>query len=203
MNREHSNPDELVSALVDGELDGHESAQAIAWLQERADAQANWHAYHLVGDLMRAGGAAAVGANDPAFLTKLRQRLEGEPQIRWLEGFVELAPAASRRNAAGDNRDTDRSANDAGTRWKLAAGFASLSAIAVAAWLLGAGGREPAGAPQLARVDAPVSAQQEQVMIRDPRLDQLLAAHRQSAGVSALQMPAGFLRDATYAVPVR
>jgi sigma-E factor negative regulatory protein RseA len=32
-------------------------------------------------------------------------------------------------------------------------------------------------------------------MIRDPRLDELLAAHRQFGGVSALQQPAGSLRS--------
>jgi sigma-E factor negative regulatory protein RseA len=36
------------------------------------------------------------------------------------------------------------------------------------------------------------------VMIRDPQLDALLAAHRQFGGTSALQMPAGFLRRATF-----
>jgi sigma-E factor negative regulatory protein RseA len=40
-------------------------------------------------------------------------------------------------------------------------------------------------------------------MIRDSQLDELLAAHQQSAGISALQMPAGFLRDATYERPAR
>ena len=35
-------------------------------------------------------------------------------------------------------------------------------------------------------------------MIRDPRLDEFLAAHRQLAGGSALQTPAGFLRNAAF-----
>ena len=36
------------------------------------------------------------------------------------------------------------------------------------------------------------------VMLRDARLDELLAAHKQFGGTSALQMPAGFLRNATF-----
>jgi sigma-E factor negative regulatory protein RseA len=41
-------------------------------------------------------------------------------------------------------------------------------------------------------------------MIRDPRLDEMLAAHRQlGGGASALQTPAGFLRNATFEGPVR
>jgi sigma-E factor negative regulatory protein RseA len=42
-----------------------------------------------------------------------------------------------------------------------------------------------------------------QIMIRDPRLDELLAAHKQFGSTSALQMPAGFLRNATFEAPAR
>jgi sigma-E factor negative regulatory protein RseA len=57
--------------------------------------------------------------------------------------------------------------------------------------------------PQLAQV--PVSTEvsmvagaEAAIMIRDPQLDALLVAHRQFGGTSALQMPAGFLRNATF-----
>ena len=40
-------------------------------------------------------------------------------------------------------------------------------------------------------------------MLRDARLDELLAAHKQFGGISALQMPAGFLRNATFENPAR
>ncbi|MOA64864.1 hypothetical protein D3C78_1910570 [compost metagenome] len=36
------------------------------------------------------------------------------------------------------------------------------------------------------------------IMLRDPRLDELLAAHRQYSSVAALQMPANFLRNASF-----
>jgi sigma-E factor negative regulatory protein RseA len=41
------------------------------------------------------------------------------------------------------------------------------------------------------------------VLIRDPRLDAFLAAHEQFGGTSALQMPAGFFRNATFEGPTR
>jgi sigma-E factor negative regulatory protein RseA len=44
---------------------------------------------------------------------------------------------------------------------------------------------------------------QSGLMIRDARLDELLAAHRQLGGASALQMPAGFVRNATFDGPAR
>jgi sigma-E factor negative regulatory protein RseA len=41
------------------------------------------------------------------------------------------------------------------------------------------------------------------VMLRDPQIEEFMAAHRQHGSLSALQMPAGFLRNATYDVPQR
>ncbi|WP_171257600.1 sigma-E factor negative regulatory protein, partial [Acinetobacter baumannii] len=69
---------ELVSALADGELQGEALAQALAVLQTSTEAQACWHGYHLVGDVMRAGAGAAIGAHDPAFVARLRVRLQAE-----------------------------------------------------------------------------------------------------------------------------
>jgi sigma-E factor negative regulatory protein RseA len=40
-------------------------------------------------------------------------------------------------------------------------------------------------------------------MIRDVRLQQYLAAHKQFGGSTALGVPSGFLRSATVDVPVR
>ncbi|MOA28872.1 hypothetical protein D3C78_1498490 [compost metagenome] len=39
------------------------------------------------------------------------------------------------------------------------------------------------------------------VMLRDPRLDELLAAQRQYSSAAALQMPANFLRNANFSAP--
>jgi sigma-E factor negative regulatory protein RseA len=38
-------------------------------------------------------------------------------------------------------------------------------------------------------------------MVRDARLEELLAAHRQLGSNSALQLPSGFLRNATFEAP--
>ena len=60
----------------------------------------------------------------------------------------------------------------------------------------------PLAAPQATQV-AKVEQAGPQVMIRDPHLDALMAAHKQFGGTSALQMPAGFLRNATFEGPSR
>jgi sigma-E factor negative regulatory protein RseA len=90
--------------------------------------------------------------------------------------------------------------NDAAFRWKLVVGFASLSAVAAIGWSVVAGLADKPEQAQLASVPTvtvPV-ANGQGPMIRDPRLDEFLAAHRQLAGDSALQTPAGFLRNAAF-----
>jgi sigma-E factor negative regulatory protein RseA len=62
---------------------------------------------------------------------------------------------------------------------------------------------QPVPAAQLAQLPVTnevsiATAGTDGAMIRDSRLDALLAAHRQFGGTSALQMPAGFLRNATF-----
>ena len=114
-------------------------------------------------------------------------------------------------------------ANASVFRWKMVAGFASLAAVAAIGWtsmstLQDGGALNPAGGAQLvlspepgpggAATAAPGVAVADadtgsQVMIRDPRLDELLAAHKQFGSTSALQMPAGFLRNATFESPGR
>ena len=98
-------------------------------------------------------------------------------------------------------------------------GWLSLAAVAAIGWSslaslqgsdargLGRGGQlaqaeRPAAAPA-APVVAVADAEGQQVMIPDPRLDELLAAHKQFGSTSALQMPAGFLRNATFETPGR
>lgn len=182
---------QLVSALADGELQGAEFERALELLRADPQARTNWHAYHQLGDLLRRGPRAAVGPQDEAFVARLRVRLAQE------------APQPLRVTVADPSGQA--SANDGVWRWKLAAGFGSLAAAAILAWQLLAPSLTQ-DTPQLARSDSPAVQMPEEasrVMIRDPRLDQLIAAHQQQGGTSALQMPAGFLRNATFERPAR
>lgn len=117
-------------------------------------------------------------------------------------------------------------ANDAVFRWKMVAGFASVAAVAVVAWSVvgGLGGSPDRGAVlasggaaapavQVAGTNFPVAAvtsvaqtlpepvwvaTPQGVMLRDPRLEELMRTHRQTGGGAVLQVPAGFLRAATH-----
>lgn len=181
---------ELVSALVDGELQEAEFARAMDAFQSDPQAHASWRDYHLVGEVLRHGHAAALVASDEAFVARLRSRL----------GSARPLSAAPAQAVSGAIRT---SANDSVWRWKLVAGLCSLMAVALLGWQLVVLHPE-VPAPQLATVTpSPAATVETPVMIRDPRLDQLIAAHQQQGGTSALQMPAGFLRNATFERPAR
>ncbi|KRB27580.1 anti-anti-sigma factor [Acidovorax sp. Root70] len=194
---------EQLSALADGQLQGDEFAAALAWAAED-EGRDTWEVYHLVGDVLRSSELARPVS--PAFLSRLREELAKEAPPQRPQVPAQLDNVAVHLPVA---------ANASVFRWKMVAGFASLAAVAAIGWtsfsqLQGAGGAgsQLAAAPEGARAQgAPVvavaDADGQQVMIRDPRLDELLAAHKQFGSTSALQMPAGFLRNATFETPGR
>jgi sigma-E factor negative regulatory protein RseA len=187
---------EDISALADGRLDGDAFAAAVQAVCGDREAMATWHTYHVIGDVLRSGEAAYAAPAAP-FLARLSERLAQEECPRPAAGN-DIRPIQVRA-----------AANDGVFRWKLVAGVASVAAVAAVGWSVVAPGFGPASA-QLASASTPASrpatvlaATGQGVMIRDPRLDELMAAHRQFGGASALQMPAGFLRNATFEGPAR
>ena len=207
------------SALMDGsatpaELDELFSIPVLAGSLER------WDAYRVVGDALR-GESALVGQVPAAdFLRGFHARLAAEesPATRVptpRESGVSVSIATQNRGTA---------ANDAAFRWKMIAMAASVSAVMAVSWGvlgLGGAGNAPAVGPVVASVEpaarseavAPVGVPSREgsvvvntpqgPLIRDARLEALMAEHRQYGGMSALQMPAGFLRNATYDAPER
>ena len=200
---------ELVSALADGQLRGEEFARTAQWLSQTEDARLTWHTYHLVGDVLRSG-ETMVNGGDTVFVQRLKLCLQQEaPLVPSLDTAYLIAQNTSLTEAGGVNRSENASANDISFRWKLLAGVAALAVVSVIGWQGIGGWSDQHGAPQLAQVPvqtikADMALQQAmvdgepQLMSRDPQLDALLAAHRQFGGTSALQMPAGFLRNATF-----
>ncbi|NMM20747.1 MAG: sigma-E factor negative regulatory protein [Rhodoferax sp.] len=196
---------ELVSALADGQLRGEEFARTVEWLNEADAAQVAWDTYHLVGEVLRSGETVA-SAVDTAFMQRLKLSLQQEKPLRpSMAAINSVASCAVSTGAAGLNDSKVESANNASFRWKLLAGVASLAAVSVIGWQALVGGGDLQGAALMAQTDSPDVAVQQvavngepQVMIRDRQLDALLAAHRQFGGTSALQKPAGFLRNATF-----
>lgn len=190
-----------LSALVDGEIDAAELDALLLTYGGQTDTRASWHSYQVIGEVLR-GAAPAVSVVSPqTFLAGVQSRLQAEPKV-----LVQPVSAVAHVRAPA--------ANDAVFRWKLLAGVASLAAVMAVSWSVlsgapaGAGGTAPG--PQLALMQpaaAPTAVlvnTEQGTVIRDTRLEELMAEHRQFGGMSALQMPAGFLRDATYdAAPQR
>ena len=200
---------EQMSALADGQLHGSEFADAVEAATHDADARESWHLYHLVGDVLRSSELAACG-HDRSFVHRLGERLQAEAVPRPMSPQAPQAtPLAARTaEAAGDEQAwrADRPAANASLlRWKLAAGLASLAALGTLSWgLLGGAGQGLQGGQLAQLTPAPAATlvalpgAQPARMIRDPRLDELLAAHRQLGGATALQNSSGFLRNATF-----
>ncbi|MDO9437403.1 sigma-E factor negative regulatory protein [Hydrogenophaga sp.] len=200
----HRSLEQVLSALVDGEVADEEMSALFASEDEAEGVLAKWHSYQIIRDSLRGDGAAGSVAQAPGdFLAGLRARLESEKPPVVISGASGM-PARVHVPAA----------NDAVFRWQLVAGLASLAAVMAVSWtvLSGSPSGADAVAPQLAVVSTPaatitptaqgsttvVVSTGQGPLIRDARLEELLAEHRQNGGMSALQMPTGFIRSATY-----
>ena len=197
-----TDPRQTLCDLMDGRLQGEPLHQAISQAcasDSRGDAaRADWHAWYVVGDVLRSVDLTTC-RHGAAFTACVMQRIgqQAQPPI----AATALPPA---QPAANDRR------------WKLAAGLASFAAAAAIGWNFWSLSGSAAG-PQLAQTApatqvaaqaaAPVEAAApaayavgtpQGAMLRDSRLDEFLAAHRQAAGASALGQAQGFLRNATF-----
>ncbi len=204
MKNVDTSSDERLSAMVDGELEPVELVQALGDAVGDTNSIRQWHAYHIVGDVLRSAELATVG-KDLEFLQNFERRLAQEP--------VYPHPLSTPVQSALDSVALAQSANAGTLRWKLIAGVACGALVIVVGmgqWqqLESQTGVQLSSSPIVQPVAiAPVSAIQSEagtpIMIRDPELDSLLAAHQQLGGHSALQRSSGFLRNATFEVPAR
>lgn len=198
---------QALSALVDGEAAATDLA-CHAW-RDDARARADWHAYHLIGELMRSDDVRCAPQRDAHFLGRLRERMASEPVV--------LAPAPVATAATRRRRRA----------WvaplAVAAGFVAVAGVLVVTRVAA-----PLGVPQDLSARAPNATQTQPLLvmrggavgtaalpasagvsgaegqlIRNAELDRYLAAHRQYSGTSALAVPGGMVRNAAAAAPGR
>lgn len=187
-------PNERVCDLADGRLPDAECVQAFDTLLSDQQAMQTWHAYHVIGDVLRSSELAPSGG-DLAFLERLERRLADEP--------ARPVVAQSVREPVNANL---HSANASVFRWKMLSGLAGIAligAVGLSLWTqTSRQGDAQIAMPGTVVPPAPTTVVAADTavgpMLRDQRLDELMAAHRQLGGHSALQVPAGFLRNATY-----
>jgi sigma-E factor negative regulatory protein RseA len=189
-NQSHSHAEQL-SALADSALSAEQARAAVEACAQDARLMQTWASYHTIGDVLRANARDARSAAATA------------------AGTINLAPVMS----PAVPQTLPPAANDSVFRWKLVAGFAAVAAVSSILWATvgspgitggaqlaqnAAGSATPTAVASVVSTAGVDTSANAQVMIRDPRLDELLAAHKQFGGASALQQPAGFLRNATF-----
>jgi sigma-E factor negative regulatory protein RseA len=213
---------EVWSALADGEASESEVDAALAGWRRSPQAESCWHAYHLIGDSLRSSELASPAARDARVLAAVRSRLAAEPIVLAPSPVASVAAAAAGSTA---RRTVQR-------RWRgltgSAAMVAGVGAVGAMVWLTQV---PSAGDVQLADQRPALPAQTERdpsvlpvsvpsriqvttapsgsgapspagAMLRDARLDEYFAAHRQLGAGRPLGTPAGFaLPDA--AAPAR
>ena len=211
---------EELSALLDGELQGSSVERICSEWRADARSRDTWHAYSLIGDVMRCEDLALSCASDEQFLRDFRKRMAAEPVV--------LAPRPVHPSVARHG-DSAGSASRSARAWAwptaLAAGFVVVVGAVV-------GVQNPAvnvgAAPQMAvaptgnasnplmKVSLSAAAAEtpdvypagmelvfDGQLIRDPRLDRYLMAHKQFAGASVLGPTSALLRRAAVEIPER
>jgi sigma-E factor negative regulatory protein RseA len=216
-----------VSALADGHLQGEAFAQAIEAVCAEGESRAAWQVYHVVGDVLRSGSHAPC-SDTSAFLARFQQRLAAEPVVTAPMPVAAPVVLPVQRRAEAANEPVFRWKLVAGAASLMAVAAISWTLVGNGAAVPQSGAQLAVAAPQqqmqvqpavnsvlaaaAVNSDQPaanmltptrviVGNGNPQVMLRDPRLDQLLEAHQQAGGAS--QMPSGFLRNATFEGPTR
>ena len=205
-----------LSALLDGELAADELGSLFSDSGDSNELHATWARYQVIGETLRGSHGVLSQQASQAFLAGVHAKLHGafaDPQ----SANVASPPGGAVVRVVSKEGSA---ANDPVFRWKLVAGLASMAAVMAISWTVlgsyspgsGGGGQlalaqsVPAQTSPVAVGAAPASVEtgpsvvintDRGPLIRDARLEALMAEHRHG-GVSALQMPAGFLRNATY-----
>ncbi|QYY30545.1 MULTISPECIES: sigma-E factor negative regulatory protein [Cupriavidus] len=176
---------EQISVLMDGELSPHEVDPVLA-LAKSEPGMENWTMFQMIGDTLRSEELSHAGPTGD-FLARFAARLEDEPHV--------LVPAVAQ--AAGM-----RQRLLVRPSWvrRVMPGTAIAAAVAAVSWVVVPQLRGPSdlGTPDavVARVDQPAAAKaaaanivtvaaENAQMIRDPRLDEYLRAHRTSVATEA------------------
>jgi len=191
-----------LSALMDGELEASVMGRACGHWRESPEARAQWHAYHLIGDVMRSEDLSADAAHDAAFLASFRQRMAQEPVVLAPTPLAAPVPATAPRRSWA-------------TPVAVAAGFVTVAGVLLVsqmsslrdaqpdANLAAASAVRPAMVVSASEPGDPPAVVLNGQLIRDARLDEYLAAHKKFGGSSVPGGPSGFLRNAAADGPSR
>lgn len=175
-----------LSAAMDGDAEALGKTLA-AWRSEPS-ARADWHAFHLIGDVLRTQELASAPERDEAFLHRLRARLAHEPVV-----LAPSAPIGRARNMT----------------WRvptaLVAGLAAVVGVAVVVSRLSAPTADAPADVLAGRSATPpavsgiATASMPGQLVRDARLDEFLRAHQAAHG--GMSVPGSGLTRASVVLP--
>lgn len=194
---------QALSSMLDGDAVDVDLA-CRAW-GEDPRSRADWHVYHLIGEVMRSDDARTAPQHDARFLRRLHERLAAEPVV--------LAPAAASRH-----EHATRVRRGWAAPFAVAAGFIAVAGVVVVSGVavpgdvtqdssarvsgtVISGGTLSAQAGSAAASAAPTPG--DGVLIRSVELDRYLAAHKQYSSSSVLAVPGGAVRNAAATAPGR
>lgn len=210
---------EQISALIDGELGGAEIEVTLAALRG-AEGRTAWQAYHQIGDALRSDEIALCMS--PDFSDRLFARLKAEPTI-----IAPVMVPAANQDAITVHAQNTVAAGFPSKRFLkhfalpgmvAAAAVATVAFIATPQLMVATGGDTAAAMPMVAAtaqpalanvalasptavtpVTSPIAANSgsDEVMLRDPRIDDYLFAHQGFS--SSIYSTAQFARSATFA----
>ena len=204
---------ERLSALTDGELDAHGTAAACAEWRDDETARSNWHRYQLIGDVLRSEDLASTSAKDSAFLLALRARMTNEPVVL----APEPSPVSAPQSVVQPKLAVGTSGSVRSFGWlapaAVAAGFVAVAGSLTVLWAptkntgvpaslaIVEPARKVAISPPASEASEPTVLVANGQLIRDPRLDRYLAAHKQFAGAAMLGVPSAFVRSSVAEAP--
>lgn len=200
---------EWLSALADGELAADEVPAACVEWREDAAARSRWHAYQLIGDVLRSDDLASTARHDADFLATLRRRLEAEPVVL-APATLGAVPSADPLPAVAPLPIAAAGGASRRRRWLVPSAVAATFAAVVVG-----GAMMPSTSPTTGSVDVvagpspraiPVATDPNAVpdmpvitangrLIRDARIDRYLAAHQQWSGGAVIGGHAAYLRQ--------
>ena len=177
-----------LSSLMDADLDPGAVADIIGRWRHDAALRSTWHAYQLIGDVLRSDDLAHLPAHDESFMRGLRGRLAQEP--------IPLSAARPLPASAAQATQVAGRATAAPRRWPawlmapaaVAAGFVAVAGVLVLTRVVSI---NPADGAQLAlaapTAPAAATALTPGELVRNAGLDRYLEAHRALAnGVVAV-----------------
>jgi sigma-E factor negative regulatory protein RseA len=191
--------EEILSALVDGELDASGTQAACELWHKDEQARIQWADYQLIGDVLRSDDLARSGAHESALFARIQAELALQPVV--------LAPRPLPENQSPDKDAVHAAMRNSRRAWWSASAVAAGFIAVAGAWSVMRVSLPVDSEPLVAQSEvAPLSASASSVasseansgadtLVRDAELDRYLMAHKQFSSASVLGAASGSLRQ--------